>query len=188
MYMLTCCPRVDNLLVDNVHQHYACFFPFFSSIYDASTNVKHHSSSQVGFVRFVSTILQCGSVSYSKLHLLPTSHPIVQPPCPVPPAKLEISTDRVFCFLFQYKHLIKPNMFYMFRCSVLAFRVGKELFVLASASSHTHVQAIEYLFYIQLSGCWLCLRLVLGSFGCSIDERRGFPNVTNALATARPAD
>lgn len=44
-------------------------------------------------------------------------------------------------------------------------------------------------FYVQLSGCWLCLRFAFGSFGCcSIDGRRGLPSVTKALATASPAD
>lgn len=44
----------------------------------------------------------------------------------------------------------------------------------------------------KLSGCWLCLRLllfVLVSFGFkSIDGLRGLPSVTNALATANPDD
>ena len=43
-------------------------------------------------------------------------------------------------------------------------------------------------YYVQLSGCWLCLRLDFGSLEFSIEGRLGLPSVTKALATANPAD
>lgn len=39
---------------------------------------------------------------------------------------------------------------------------------------------------MQLSGCWLCFRFVLDSFGCSIESFLGLPSVTRALAIAKP--
>ena len=62
-----------------------------------------------------------------------------------------------------------------------------------STNKQFFLSIIHTLVSYKLSGCWLCLRLllfVLVSFGLfkSIEGLRGLPSVTSALATANPDD